>query len=709
MKKIILNKNKLSLLKENINNVSGNKLPEYVYKSVKEHNTSLGESPAFPPSHDYSFDYKILKERYNEIINEMNDFKFPLNENEAEDLLSKLMVKIVEKEKPIRQQLNKLIYNVVTELFAIPNDTINLKCELVDKIVPKEALRILPEDNNDKNDTYVFSDVDEISQLDNIVQQRRFVDCLIQGYSLIASRYETYYYKFFEEHGLLDLLDDYKKVNALNDYLIFVKKEKIDKKNPHLVSYVGVHLGHGENKTSIKSQGLIFPYLLKETIRGFMELFSSHGLPEDNAKAQMIIKRADFTMAEPWDIRFGKSLWVKMFGKDNLVPNVVPMFFSEFCSLETFDFFEKSKELLANTKKGKEFLDDFISNIENSIDYQSFIDNIKQKNVDSSLITDGYLTAEDLDNYTIQEDDNIEENQENEYLDNAHGMPLKKYMTYTDYDANGNLFDKYKREIPWYIRNYRNILSDKEKETWDKYVDGEATLDDLKQILLNHEDMKKRFLRTYSQLDSDFYDDGRASFNYKKDIHVNKQWLIHFTNRYDAEEIVRNGFIKGTKSLNHLNITHGSNHNENGYNFAFVADEAKNEDAMYYLGYLGEDSAAVMFQANGVEAYHKYDEQNQVIFWGPSAKNIIPIYYGAIDDGYLKNLDNPDAYEAYQNNRGNVDCWYVLGKDDKLLYSNDDISYVVDWVMKNYYQYRKGIFSKIYQNNDYLKSKSKYR
>lgn len=709
MKKIILNKNKLSLLKENINNVSGNKLPEYVYKSVKEHNTSLGESPAFPPSHDYSFDYKVLKERYDEIIKEMNDFKFPLNENEAEDLLSKLMVKIIEKEKPIRQQLNKVVYNVVTELFAIPNDTINLKCELVDKIVPKEALRILPEDNNDKNDTYVFSDVDEISQLDNIVQQRRFVDCLIQGYSLISSRYETYYYKFFEEHGLLDLLDEYKKVNTLNDYLIFVKKEKIDKKNPHLVSYVGVHLGHGENKTSIKSQGLIFPYLLKETIRGFMELFSSHGLPEDNAKAQMIIKRADFTMAEPWDIRFGKILWFKMFGKDNLVPNVVPMFFSEFCSLETFDFFEKSKELLANTKKGKEFLDDFISNIENSIDYQSFIDNIKQKNVDSSLITDGYLTAEDLDNYTIQEDDNIEENQENEYLDNAHGMPLKKYITYTDYEANSNLFDKYKREIPWYIRNYRNILSDKEKETWDKYVDGEATLDDLKQILLNHEDMKKRFLRTYSQLDSDFYDDGRASFNYKKDIHVNKQWLIHFTNRYDAEEIVRNGFIKGTKSLNHLNITHGSNHNENGYNFAFVADEATNNDAMYYLGYLGEDSAAVMFQANGIEAYHKYDEQNQVIFWGPSAKNIIPIYYGAIDDGYLKNFDNSDAYEVYQNNRGSVDCWYVLGKDDKLLYSNDDISYVVDWVMKNYYQYRKEIFSKIYQNNDYLKSKSKYR
>ena len=90
-------------------------------------------------------------------------------------------------------------------------------------------------------------------------------------------------------------------------------------------------------------------------------------------------------------------------------------------------------------------------------------------------------------------------------------------------------------------------------------------------------------------------------------------------------------------------------------------------------------------------------------------KNIIPIYYGSIDDGYLKNFNKSDDYEAYQNHRGLTECWYVLGRDDRLLYSNDDISYVVDWVTKNYYQYRKGIFSKIYQKNDYLKSKNKYR
>ena len=706
MKKIILNENSIIKLKESIND---NKLPEYVYKSVKEHNTSLGDSPAFPPSHDYSFDYKILKERYSELIDDINTLNLPLNEDEVETLLSKLTLEIIKKEKAIRPQLNKLVYNVVTELFAIPNDTINLKCELVDKIIPKNALRILPEDNDGENDSYTFSDVDEISQLDNIVQQRRFVDCLIQGYSMIASRYETYYYDFFEEHNLLDLLDDYKKVNVLNDYLTFIKKEKIDKKNPHLVSYVAVHLGHGDNKTDIKAQGIIFPYLLKETIRGFMELFSSHGLPEDNAKAQMIIKRADFTMAEPWDIRFGKSLWLKMFGKDNIIPNVIPLFFSKFCSLDTTYFFNKCKELLAKTKKGEELLNNLISKIENSIDYQSFIDDINQKNVDSSLITDGYLTADELDNYTIQEEDNIEENQENEYLDNAHGMPLKNYFTYNDNETVNYVIDKYKNEIPKFLYQNRNKISADEFEMFRDYVYGNTTLDDLKEILLRYDNLKKEFVSDYGPMAFRYNQNGRALFDYKKDIHTNKQWLIHFTNKTDAENIAINGFIRGTTEFDNLLVTHGRDYDEEGYNFAFIANEATNTDAEYYLGYLNEDSAAVMFQANGVEAYHQGDEQNQVIFWGPSAKNIVPIYYGSIDDGYLKNFNKSDDYEAYENHRGFTECWYVLGKNNRLLYSNDDISYVVDWVTKNYYQYRKGIFSKIYQNNDYLKTKYKIR
>ena len=717
MKKIILSENDLNVIKENINDIMANKLPEYVYKSVKEHNTSLGDCPAFPPSHDYDFDYKVLKKRYAEIIDEMNFYELPLDEVEAENLLSKLMREAIKKETPIRPQLNKLTENVVNKLFAVPAETINLTCELKDKIEAAKSLRILPEDDSDDNDSYVFADVSEINQVDDIVKQRRFVDSLIQGYAMIASRYEDLYSEYFETHGFGELLSLYNKINALNDYLVFVKKEKINKKNPSLISYVGVHLGHGNNKTIIRSQGLIFPYLLRETIRGFMELFSSHGLPEDNQKAQMIIKRADFTMAEPWDIRFGKTLWEMMFGKDKIKPNMIPYFFADFCSLDTSEFFGLSQELLAKTKKGKSYIKKTISDISNNIDYQTFLKNIQQKNVDSSMITDGYMTADDLDNYQISEEDNIEENQENEYLDNAHGMPLKRFMQEPEEVADENLILDYAYDIPEFFNNYRDAimkLSDEELDVLEAYKNDEADEDDLLKILENHPDIKEAFGHFCRSI---AYQDNRGAryiYDYNQDVYSNNQWLIHFTP--DPGEIALNGFTKGTQDMEELGVTHGRQRNEEGYNFAFIADKATNEEARYYLtnggyGRLDDNAGAVMFKADGIEAYHGGDCQYQVIFWGPSARNIIPIYHGDVEEmSYVgwdyDDIENPDKF---YKNRGDTDCWYILGKNNNLLYCNEDIRKIIMWVEKNYFQYRNELINYTNAKNDFWRPRRKNR
>lgn len=717
MKKIILSENDLNVIKENINDIMANKLPEYVYKSVKEHNTSLGDCPAFPPSHDYDFDYKVLKKRYAEIIDEMNFYELPLDEVEAENLLSKLMREAIKKETPIRPQLNKLTENVVNKLFAVPAETINFTCELKDEIEAAKSLRILPEDDGDDNDSYVFADVSEISQVDDIVKQRRFVDSLIQGYAMIASRYEDLYSEYFETHGFGELLSLYNKINALNDYLVFVKKEKIDKKNPSLISYVGVHLGHGNNKTVIRSQGLIFPYLLRETIRGFMELFSSHGLPEDNQKAQMIIKRADFTMAEPWDIRFGKTLWEMMFGKDTIKPNMIPYFFADFCSLETSKFFGLSQELLAKTKKGKSYIKKTISDISNNIDYQTFLKNIQQKNVDSSMITDGYMTADDLDNYQISEEDNIEENQENEYLDSAHGMPLKRFMQEPEEVADESLIQDYAYDIPEFFNNDRDAimeLSDDELDVLEAYKNNQADEEDLLKLLENHPDIKEAFGHFCRSI---AYQDNRAAryiYDYNQDVYSNNQWLIHFTP--NPGEIALNGFTKGTQDMEELGVTHGSQRYEEGYNFAFIADKATNNEARYYLGHdgygnLDDNAGAVMFKADGIEAYHGGDCQDQVIFWGPSARNIIPIYHGNVEEmSYVgwdyDDIENPDKFYKH---RGSTDCWYILGKNNNLLYCNENIRKIITWVKNNYFQYRNELINYTNAKNDFWRPRRKNR
>ena len=52
---------------------------------------------------------------------------------------------------------------------------------------------------------------------------------------------------------------------------------------------------------------------------------------------------------------------------------------------------------------------------------------------------------------------------------------------------------------------------------------------------------------------------------------------------------------------------------ENGYNFA-VELNSPEADQLFKNKRYGLD--AVIFQSSGVEVFHRYDKQNQIIFWG---------------------------------------------------------------------------------------------
>ena len=337
---------------------------------------------------------------------------------------------------------------------------------------------------------------------------------------------------------------------------------------------------------------------------------------------------------------------------------MIPYFFAGFCSLDTSEFFGLSQELLAKTKKGKSYIKKTINDISNNIDYQAFLKNIQQKNVDSSMITDGYMTADDLDNYQISEEGDIEENQENEYLDNAHGMPLKRFMQEPEEVADESLIQDYAYDIPEFFNNDRDAimeLSDDELDVLEAYKNNQADEEDLLKLLENHPDIKEAFGHFCRSI---AYQDNRAAryiYDYNQDVYSNNQWLIHFTP--NPGEIALNGFTKGTQDMEELGVTHGSQRYEEGYNFAFIADKATNNEARYYLGHdgygnLDDNAGAVMFKADGIEAYHGGDCQDQVIFWGPSARNIIPIYHGNVEEmSYVgwdyDDIENPDKF--YKN------------------------------------------------------------
>lgn len=498
---------KVVLTEEQKNNL---KLEPFIYKAILNKNTSLGDNPAIPPYGDFGLEYHVVKNKFEE-VSEIIDKYIEDGKLESKDpdyLLSVLTQKIVEckkKEEPIRPQLQKLCENIVNNIFAIPVETVLLECKLTDEVKPENNIRVLPEnfDEFDEN-AYNFEDVDEVELANKAILKRRFINCLIQGLSYWLSTDIDDWYDTVV--GLdKDIWNLWYNIIHISDYLLFVKNEKIDEKHPKLMSYVEVKLGRLGKKTSIKAQGVILPYLLRDTIRGFLELFSSHGLPNDSHKAMYIIKKADFLVAEPWDLRLGMGIMdmlhislTKIFQSNLLFTTQrIPYFFKALCSLKTDEFNSVMKNFLLHTNKGKIIAKEIDDSIARDIDYQKFKDRIQQKNIETSVINDGDFSKEELDGYVIQE------NETDEMM---------------AYHGSGSDFDKF---------NHKKYLSSgfgSQCFGWGTYITNDVAVakgysDSAKQTIFDRSKIKKNDI--YLKFLNDYHFDEKEAAK-----HTRKLWKL---------------------------------------------------------------------------------------------------------------------------------------------------------------------------------------
>lgn len=372
------------------------RLNQNFYRMIKGGNTSLGNNDALP-GNPMEFQYKIMKERMSEVDDAFHS-AFPdiTTVEDAVNRIRKLIGVAKNIERPLRPQLSKICYNTIDRLFSVPEDTVEFACELVEDISKDINISVMPEIDSE----YRFDDVEDSMLFDKEVMKRRMVDALIMGASFCLTESEKEYWT-----GEVNNLDDrlvniYHEIDILDNYLLFHDEQEITDESPKQNSYVSVRLGHNDKKTEIKAEGTILPYLIRESVRGFMELFSSQGLPFDNKMAMMVVRASDFIMAEPWDMRLGVTLWRKLWdGNDST--RIVPYFFRDVCELDIDEFNGFMKNVLINTKKGERIKRDMISDINDDIEYQRFKDRMNQKNVSMSVIEDGVFTANELSDLTL--------------------------------------------------------------------------------------------------------------------------------------------------------------------------------------------------------------------------------------------------------------------------------------------------------------------
>ena len=146
-------------------------------------------------------------------------------------------------------------------------------------------------------------------------------------------------------------------------------------------------------------------------------------------------------------------------------------------------------------------------------------------------------------------------------------------------------------------------------------------------------------------------------------------WLIHFTDK--PFEISKNGFKYGVNDMKKLGLTTLLPKSGIGFNFAFKIDDFEE----YVDSYNTSNTYGfhcVIFRASGVEAYHRTDEERQVIFEGITAKNIVPIVFK-----YFETI-NGDKKNSFGE-------WCVYDKDRKnILYKNEDLKESINYVIDRY-------------------------
>ena len=389
MKRIIINEDMLADNK--VKSIAlMQELPKDIMKALARNLTSLGDHPSFPPEEEYKFDSKITLERFQQVKDDVLSIE-DLADYSVQGLskaVNQMMLECQEIENANKEALEKLCFNIVVDLFAIPEDIINFSCTLTDSISPKSIRANVKPVSTDMT----FIDINHMNTLSDEVYKRRLIDALITGAAMNYSKIKKEYIgDLYEMNPKLPRL--YRDIIKIMNYLMFVKNDiGISDEDKKQIGVVNVLIGNRTRRTEINAEGVIFPVLLMESIKGMMEAFAAHGLPKNKKEASYVMSKADFLAAEPWDMRMGPILWdcfeEAMQEKDTkMVPNI----FVEIVSLPIDEFNNLMKEIFAKTKKSKKVFELVKQEIEERIEYSDFQDRMQTRSMESNVINDEFL------------------------------------------------------------------------------------------------------------------------------------------------------------------------------------------------------------------------------------------------------------------------------------------------------------------------------
>jgi hypothetical protein len=330
---------------------------------------------------------------------------------DVQRLVSSRFGKVADKLKQVtgiegrhREELEQLAKDASLEETQVPADWFTIDAMLNRSSINTSDFQFTPKEPKKSDDeeemeipSFDVEDLTDEERRELEIHKRNIINAIVQG----AAKKGHYIFQKPEIKARLDEIDPqlypaYLGVMAINDFLYFSMEQMIEMMSrtgsgvAGKVKIVnkdededGEDEGGDEPDTKIVAQGLIFPILCHEVIKGIEESIARHGLPEDREMSQQVRGVTDVLSNEPMQLRIGPEIVEKlrfalpdeMYDDEN--KGLVPWFYSILYKTPAKEFLQiignaisedeskvkkataKFKEIMKEAQKSKSEYDDF--------------------------------------------------------------------------------------------------------------------------------------------------------------------------------------------------------------------------------------------------------------------------------------------------------------------------------------------------------------
>jgi len=334
MKIVISKKNLLSLVKENIEEMamdfdSADRPDSGVQSKLSQGETPLKKIPLPKTGNEpnQNFQELLASERYKQVVQKVRQYtniQTPMvGMQNMMPLMQTMMMahnEIVQTEREHREELERLAIDLVMKEFGIEEGDIEFEAKIVGmgEIDTQDFNRDQPgQQQPEMEEVEIEQELfDDLQTLNLEKAKARLIGSMIQG----ASKRGHYMYhyvtdKIREITGSESLINQYGILMSINDTLYWQVSDQQMKAS--MGGGGGGNMVGGKesidpnsNPPKVMAQGLNFPILVHELIKGTFEVIAAiKGQSRNPEIAQRVISSENTMEKEIWDLRLGPAIW----------------------------------------------------------------------------------------------------------------------------------------------------------------------------------------------------------------------------------------------------------------------------------------------------------------------------------------------------------------------------------------------------------------